>query len=579
VEDSKSPFPSRLGFFHATDTNFSYLDTSRLCVNCCADVVPGGYGAWSTFGSILAGGKAQNPQAGKSDSATPARRWLDITASREFYPLAFQAGTEGFKDGPTRKRSRFAKDTPIVIAKIIAADPVKIPVPRVTGAKEAWLWLEAQGKPFYIDQLHLTKGWSPMAEKNAAIDSKVAAESGTTFDRTAIVITKPFSVQRKSTGEVPISVAQSVPRGLDSGPSVAHEVFELEAPLVSAPIPSPSPTIGREWASNRGRHAPIPLGSPAELPAYPAYMQRSQNQGHRPQSSLREFLVVQNFVPADSVEFGAAGPLERSYTMGSPGVSLGMGQRGALSRQISAPAGSVQYVQAASRRTISRGISVPVLEAQSFHGFGQASAGMAEVSSSPKLKKGRAAKRLVPDIQESGRGTEFLGLLPEATKKLKKTKAKGTTKAVSKSIGGAGGSKSTPPIPKVKTKRSPALDALLRKREVEDTATVTQKAPKKSKAKGVKSREAHDLSLQSPAGLQFAKPAKKSTAPAHLQARGPTALPRGPKAPKAPKVCQAKPRTCILNSICDSLTSEIGPQRASCHNTSRLKCTPHPSAP
>lgn len=162
---------------------------------------------------------------------------------------------------------------------------------------------------------------------------------------------------------------------------------------------------------------------------------------------------------------------------------------------------------------------------------------MAEVSSSPKLKKGRAAKRLVPGIQESSRGIEVLGLLPETPQKLKKTKAKGTTKAVSKSIGGASGSKSTPPILKVKTKRSPALDALLHKREVEDTATVAHKAPKKPKAKSVKSREAQDLSLQSPAGLQFAKPAKKLTVPAHLQARGPTALPKRSKTQETPKVC------------------------------------------
>jgi hypothetical protein len=190
VEDSKSPYPSRLGFFHGTDANFSYLDTSRLCVNCCADVVPEGYNAWSTFSSKSAAGKKEDPKAGKSDSAAPGRKWLEMPASGEFYPQAFQAGTEGFTDGPVRKRSRFAKDIPVVIAKIIAADPVNIPIPKVAGAKEAWLWLEAQEKPFYIDQLHLTKGWSPVAEKNAAVDAGVAAESGTAYDGAAVAKVK-----------------------------------------------------------------------------------------------------------------------------------------------------------------------------------------------------------------------------------------------------------------------------------------------------------------------------------------------------------------------------------------------------
>lgn len=128
-----------------------------------------------------------------------------MPASPEFYPQAFQAGTEGFTDGPVRKRSRFAKDTAIIIARIIAADPVKIPIPLVTGAKEAWQWLEAKEKPFYIDQLHLTKGWSPLAEKNAGMDAKVAAESGVAFDgaAAAVEVKKSTSVAKpKKAGTV-----------------------------------------------------------------------------------------------------------------------------------------------------------------------------------------------------------------------------------------------------------------------------------------------------------------------------------------------------------------------------------------
>jgi len=96
----------------------------------------------------------------------------------------------GFPSGRRREHSRFAKDIPVVIAKIMAADPVNIPIPIVARAKEAWLWLEAQGKPFYIDQLHLTKGWSPLAEKNAAVDAGVAAESGIAYDGAAVAKVK-----------------------------------------------------------------------------------------------------------------------------------------------------------------------------------------------------------------------------------------------------------------------------------------------------------------------------------------------------------------------------------------------------
>jgi hypothetical protein len=186
VEDEKSPFPSRLGFFHRTDSNFSYLDTRKLCKNCCEDVVPDGYNVWSIFMKKSTAAEPED-KPGQTQSGSLGRRWLDISPSSGFYPQAFQAGTEVFTGGIERKRSRFAKDTAIVIAKIIAADPVAMPIPLVEEAKEAWQWLESQGKPFYIDQLHLTKNWSPLAEKNATTDAAISAESGTAFSAAALL--------------------------------------------------------------------------------------------------------------------------------------------------------------------------------------------------------------------------------------------------------------------------------------------------------------------------------------------------------------------------------------------------------
>jgi hypothetical protein len=394
---------------------------------------------------------------------------------------------------------------------------------------------------------------------------------------------KSLGIQRKSTSEVPPPVAQSDPKGLGIGPSTAQEVFELEAPLVSglkaplaseleaplvfAPILSSSPTIVRELASNRGRHVPIPLGSPAELPAYPAYMQLAQNQGPRPQSSLRQFLVVQNLVPAETAELGTHGSLGRSVTVGSPGFSSGMVQRGALTRQISAPAGSGPYAPAVAVGRMSKGTSAPGGQASApSGGWVQAPAGVAELSSSPKLKKTKTAQGQMQGIQESSRGIEISGSPPEAAPKPKKTTVKDTTKAISKPTGGAGGSKPTASIPKVKTERSPALEAMLQKREVQDTANAppkAPKAPKATKAKDEKPKEAkaQDLSreLGGPATPKptvsspkshlkgqeptpaASKPAKHAAEAAHTHAKGPAAAPKAAKAPKPTAQATPKP--------------------------------------
>ena len=411
---------------------------------------------------------------------------------------------------------------------------------------------------------------------------------------------KSLGVQQKSMGEVPLSVAQSAPRGLGIGPSTAQEVFELEAPLASeleapsvfAPIPSLSPTIARELASNRGRHAPIPLGSPAELPAYPTYMQLAQNQGPRPQSSLRQFLVVQNLVPAEMAELGTHSSLERSVTVGSPGYSSGMVRSGALTRQMSAPAGSGAYAPAGVAGRMSKGTSAPGGKATApSGGWVQAPAGIAELSSSPKLKKTKAVQGQMQGIQESSRGIEISGPPPYIAPKPKKTTVKDTTKAVSMPTEGAGGSKPKASIPKVKTERSPALDAMLRKREVQDTANAPPKAPKATKAKDEKPKEAkaQDLSrgLGGPATPKptassskphlkehaptpaASKPAKHAAEAAHIHAKGPTAVSKEPKAPKVVKqIYMTKPSNGIHNPLTPITGSKGAPR---CPSTPRCK--------
>ena len=141
---SQFPYPSRLGFIYsaASGVSIRYVDLNKkLCRDCCDAIVPGGqYYAWS----ILAGTNA-------SDVGSVLAR---LNPSDAFYPPILQAGKE--------------------------SEAVVHPIPDFPGAKEVWQWLEARGKPFYIDQLHLPVGYgmTPLARKRVAKDSAVALRYG-----------------------------------------------------------------------------------------------------------------------------------------------------------------------------------------------------------------------------------------------------------------------------------------------------------------------------------------------------------------------------------------------------------------
>jgi hypothetical protein len=157
-------YPSRLGFFHASsiETRISFLDTSKLCPQCLAAVVPDGFTYWST--SVPLSNTSPNRVASSSDSS---------------YPLLFQAGTEEFHHNQLRPDSTSVPSS-------LRTAPLTIGLPCVDGAKEAWQWLQAERKPFYIDQLHLTKGWSPLAEIAAEMDSIICRAVGTPFQTTSL---------------------------------------------------------------------------------------------------------------------------------------------------------------------------------------------------------------------------------------------------------------------------------------------------------------------------------------------------------------------------------------------------------
>ncbi|RYP60578.1 hypothetical protein DL771_010469 [Monosporascus sp. 5C6A] len=166
-------YPSRLAFFHTTggDTRISFLDTNKLCSECLNLAVPDGFNFWSTSATVR-DIRARDSRASQTTPSLPSR-WLDMASSSDSYPRLFQAGTEGFPQNNLGAR---------YIASHCVAPPKTVHIPQLTGAKEAWQWLQDQRKPFYIDQLHLNKGWSPFGEMMAYNDSAIAEETGVAFN-------------------------------------------------------------------------------------------------------------------------------------------------------------------------------------------------------------------------------------------------------------------------------------------------------------------------------------------------------------------------------------------------------------
>jgi hypothetical protein len=151
-------YPSRLGFFHSssTETRTSYIDTAKLCIQCLDAAVPDGFSYWPT--PTLTG------RVDGADSKTADALVLSL----------FRAGTEGFSRIPLLPDGRLAPNhTPVA--------PVSISVPGVDGVKGPWLWLTAQRKPFYINQLHLATGWSPQAQLAAERDCMIAGKLGARY--------------------------------------------------------------------------------------------------------------------------------------------------------------------------------------------------------------------------------------------------------------------------------------------------------------------------------------------------------------------------------------------------------------
>jgi hypothetical protein len=183
-------YPSRLAFFHAssTETRTSYLDTGKLCIQCLDETVPDGFNYWST----------PTPSRPQGDTGTITTE--NTSKNADALPLSlFRAGAEDFHHNQARPVS-----TSVSGHRMTA--PVPICVPGGDGAKEVWRWLETKSKPFYVNQLHLTEGWSPQAQLAAEWDSTIAKKTGTPF------VTALPRIKRKERNAMPSSAPKPDPK-------------------------------------------------------------------------------------------------------------------------------------------------------------------------------------------------------------------------------------------------------------------------------------------------------------------------------------------------------------------------------
>ncbi|KAK7963489.1 hypothetical protein PG988_010463 [Apiospora saccharicola] len=168
-------YPSRLGFFHSSKSECMvvYLDTSKLCKSCLDLVVPLGYNYWSILSvhnQVEKGKPSTTTQ--EPGSIERRKRWLDAPPSALRYPEFTQARAEQLPSEDSTARANVDQGPTI---------PTRVSIPQLPWASEAWQWLSSQRKPFYIDQLHMIKGWTPLAETMAERDFETAQKTGISF--------------------------------------------------------------------------------------------------------------------------------------------------------------------------------------------------------------------------------------------------------------------------------------------------------------------------------------------------------------------------------------------------------------
>ncbi|KAK8087431.1 hypothetical protein PG994_002405 [Apiospora phragmitis] len=165
-------YPSRLGFFQISKSEPVTRQSSARHV--LISSFREGYNYWSILSTPNKVEKGQSSTTTQeSGYAGRKSKWLDAPSLASHYPPILQArteqvpGREGFTAGANVNQCPSISTT--------------ISIPQVPWASEAWRWLSSQRKPFYIGQLHLIKGWTPLGEALAARDFLIAEKTGKPF--------------------------------------------------------------------------------------------------------------------------------------------------------------------------------------------------------------------------------------------------------------------------------------------------------------------------------------------------------------------------------------------------------------
>lgn len=243
-------YPSRLGFFYDSKTEpvVVYLDTWKLCKDCLDLVVPKGYNYWSILSAHNTVDKGKPSSATNHESGYAERKpkLLDTPSSASQYPQFVQARAEQLPRNDSTVRAG-VNHNPAV--------PITLSIPQLAGTSKAWQWLSSQRKPFYIDQLHMIKGWTSLAEATAARDFLIVEKTGVPFiptpqrDRV-----KTSKLVREATKEpTPMDVGVASAGFNDETPKASQKIKTSRKKSASssrASVPTPTTVLGHQTESN-----------------------------------------------------------------------------------------------------------------------------------------------------------------------------------------------------------------------------------------------------------------------------------------------------------------------------------------
>lgn len=168
-------FPGRLGLFHQNKEAVCFLDVHKLCTTCLQEVVPGypdpkSYNVWLSGRLVDIWHDHDHRATSSTHKKEPKPAWKRITL--------YQAGNFdshsilSTNHNPWKLQGSKGFFAPTIMFEL--ADE-----PEITTA---WKWLQESGKPFYVEELNISKRKTPWLEKLAAEDCSVTKVHGYSYD-------------------------------------------------------------------------------------------------------------------------------------------------------------------------------------------------------------------------------------------------------------------------------------------------------------------------------------------------------------------------------------------------------------